>query len=102
MRKETFHLDGRVPVERDKLKMCKRGDFNTSAKSLTNEEGTPSFSGPWLTSRPEIAASKLDLRRISFSLNSLQPTLVHCFELYIYHAINILDNSQNSNKSRKR
>jgi hypothetical protein len=35
MRKESFHLKGKVPVESDKLKMYKRGDFNPSAQSLT-------------------------------------------------------------------
>jgi hypothetical protein len=28
MRKKSFDLDGKVPVEHDKLKMCKRGDLN--------------------------------------------------------------------------
>jgi hypothetical protein len=42
MRKESFHLDGKVPVESDKLKMCKRCDFNASAhQSLTKKGGTP-------------------------------------------------------------
>jgi hypothetical protein len=55
MRKESFHLDGKVPVESDKLKICRRGDFNPSAETLTKEGGTPSFLGTLFASRPEIA-----------------------------------------------
>jgi hypothetical protein len=56
MRKEFFHLDGKAPVESDKLKMFKRGDFNPSAQSLTKEGRTSSFLGPLFASRPEVAA----------------------------------------------
>jgi hypothetical protein len=62
MRKESFHLDGKVPVESAKLKMCKRGVFYPSAQILTKEGGTPLFLGPLFTSRPEIAAYKSDMR----------------------------------------
>jgi hypothetical protein len=55
MRKESFHLHGKVPVESDKLKICRRGNFNPSAESLTKERGTPSFLGTLFASRPEIA-----------------------------------------------
>jgi hypothetical protein len=37
MRKKSFHLNEKVPAESDKLKMCKRGDYNPSAQSLTKE-----------------------------------------------------------------
>jgi hypothetical protein len=62
MRKESFHLDEKVPIESDKLKICKKSDFNPSAQSLAKEGGTPSFSGPLFALRPKIAASKLDMR----------------------------------------
>jgi hypothetical protein len=40
MKKESFHLDGKVPVVSDNLKMCRRGNFNPSAQSLTKEWGS--------------------------------------------------------------
>jgi hypothetical protein len=62
MRNKSFHLDGKVPVESGKFKMCKRGDFNPLVQSLTKEGETPSFSGPLFALRLEIAASKSDMQ----------------------------------------
>jgi hypothetical protein len=48
MRKESFHLDGKIPVKSDKFKMCRIGDFSPLAKYLTKKGRTPSFPGLYI------------------------------------------------------
>jgi hypothetical protein len=57
MRKESFHLLGKTPLLRDKLKMCKSGDLSPFAQCLTKDGGIPSSPGPLLISNPAIAVS---------------------------------------------
>jgi hypothetical protein len=105
IRNEFFHFEGKMPVERYKLYICRRGDFRPSAQSFTNDGGIPSspaplftfnldnaismsvissnrssgHSGPKKTKQPEISIGKYDqfIARISqfFGHNSQNNTL---------------------------